>query len=151
MFSRNQEFVPRRHLKDTAIDSSDILPQYSIGRSRQQRKVARCNGCITPLRPVATEKRIQFRNHRFLENMTDFLIHPFYLSISCEFSVCLNYRHYLLGTSSNKTLKYVGYYFCSLFYIYIYIYIYMCVCVCVCVYIYIYTGCFTTLGHNCRR
>jgi hypothetical protein len=31
----------------------------------------------------------------------------------------------------------------------------VCVCVCVCVYIYIYiyiyTGCFTTLGHNCKR
>jgi len=25
------------------------------------------------------------------------------------------------------------------------------VCACVCVYVYIYTGCFTTLGHSCRR
>jgi len=26
-----------------------------------------------------------------------------------------------------------------------------CVCVCVCVCVFIHTGCFTTLGHNCRR
>ena len=37
--------------------------------------------------------------------------------------------------------------------IYIFICMYVCVCVCVYIYIYIYihTGCFTTLGHNCRR
>jgi len=33
---------------------------------------------------------------------------------------------------------------------YIYIYIYICMFLCVCFYVW-YTGCFTTLGHNCRR